>query len=298
MGILYVVGTPIGNLGDITLRAAETLRSVPLVIAEDTRVAWRLLKSLDATPRVMSFHRHSSPARLRAIIDFLSKCDAALVSDAGTPGVNDPGGDLVAEAVRHGNPIVPLPGPSSIITALSVSGFNADRFTAFGFLPSNGSSRRRVLRAVASETAAAVLLETSHRLCSALMDMENILGDRELVICREMTKLYEEIWRGNSAAAREHFKVPRGEFVIVAAPLSASARWQPKDETKVEDSLILETAVKMRLPGMSRRDLADKVAGRLAIQRRRAYQIVHRLDTIDADVSDFIVSDEHWRCSD
>ena len=145
--------------------------------------------------------------------------DVALVSDAGTPGVNDPGQAIVAAAINRGHDVVPIPGPSSVMAALSVCGFYADQFASYGFLPANGSRRRRVLRQIAGQSMAAVMFETPHRLRDALADTAEILGDRNLVVCREMTKMHEEIWRGTADEALLHFEKPRGEFVIVVAPL-------------------------------------------------------------------------------
>ena len=218
MGTLYVVATPIGNLSDITQRAAEILRAVPLVIAEDTRVTRRLLNRLEAESRLISYHRHSRESTVLRIIDHLRADDAALVSDAGTPGVNDPGAELVARAADTGIPVTPLPGPSSITAALSVSGFSADRFTSYGYLPASGSKRRRTLREIAGVDTTSVFFEGPHRVSKALADMCNIMPGKQIVVCREMTKLHEEVWRGSVEEATQHFTEPRGEFVVVVAP--------------------------------------------------------------------------------
>ena len=210
MSTLYIVATPIGNLEDLTLRAVRVLGAVPVVVAEDTRVTRKILDHIDAHPRMVSFHRRSPNSDISKIMDHLAVGDVALVSDAGTPGVNDPGQAIVAVAVENGHEVVPLPGASSIMAALSVSGLFVDRFVAHGFLPASGGKRRRLLREIAQGPDAAVLFETPHRLRDALNDIVDVMPDRSLMVCREMTKMHEEIWRGTAAEALEHFDSPRG----------------------------------------------------------------------------------------
>lgn len=275
MGNLYVVATPIGNLEDISQRAVKVLQKVPLLIAEDTRVARKLIHSVDASPRLISYHRHSSPGKMRHIMSLLKQGDAALISDAGVPAINDPGAELVAEAVRQGHRIVPLPGPSSITAALSVSGFNADRFASFGFLPSGNTSRRRVLQEISQQSVACVFFEAPHRLRDSLEDMSSIFGEREIVICRELTKLHEEIWRGTVHQAIQHFDAPRGEFVIVSAP-NEDVAIDGSEKSSATDAEILSVADRLRDPSLSRRDLTDRVAKVMGVSRRRAYQVIHR----------------------
>ena len=272
MSTLFVIATPIGNLEDLTLRAARILRDVPVVVAEDTRVTRKILAHVEAKPRVVSFHRRSTDRDIENIVGMLETGDVALVSDAGTPGVNDPGQLIVSAAVERGHEVVPLPGASSIMTALSVSGFYADQFVSYGFLPAGGGKRRRMLGEISTDPKAAVLFETPHRLRDALVDMATAIGGREIVVCRELTKLHEEIWRGCAGDALEHFASPRGEFVIVIAPLERSRSGEGPVASETE---ILAVAEELSRSYESRRDLANAVAERTGLPRRRVYQLLH-----------------------
>ena len=276
MSTLYIVATPIGNLDDLTLRAVRVLREVPVLVAEDTRVTRRIVEHIDAKPRVVSFHRRSSARDVTRVMGYLGEGDVALVSDAGTPGVNDPGQAIVTAATEHGHCVVPLPGASSIMAALSVSGYYADQFVSYGFLPAGSGRRRRLLGQIAEQPMATVLFETPHRLRGALEDMVNVLNDRKLVICREMTKQHEEIWRGTAVEALEYFSSPRGEFVIVVAPLGRIE--QRPSATDVEDAeqRILEAASGLEEQYSSRRDLVAAVAERTGLPKRQVYQALHR----------------------
>ena len=271
MPTLYVVATPIGNLGDISRRATEVLSTVSLVVAEDTRVARKLLGSLGVSPRLTSYHRHSSSAKLERIIGELSLADVALVSDAGTPGVNDPGSEIVARATEAGVTVSPLPGPSAIVAALSVSGFNCDSFTSLGYISASGSKRRKQLRIATESDLVVVFLEAPHRISATLADLSAMAPDRQLVICRELTKLHEEVWRGTASEALEHFSSPRGEFVIVVSP-------RPHDsaatKSEVSAEVILAVADELRGEGTSTRELATAVSERLEIGRREVYQVL------------------------
>ena len=219
MSTLFVVATPIGNLSDRTIRAVEVLRQVRVVVAEDTRITRRLLDTIGSDAKLFAYHRRSKPRDLPRILNHLDKGDVAIVSDAGTPGINDPGQEIVVAAVERGHDVTPIPGPSSIIAALSVSGFYADQFTSYGFLPAHEGKRRAMLSEIAASPLTGVFFETPHRLRSALADMATAFGTRTIVVGREITKLHEEIWRGTVAEAIDHFASPRGEFVIVVAPL-------------------------------------------------------------------------------
>lgn len=276
MPTLYIVATPIGNLDDLTLRAIELLRSVPTVVAEDTRVTRKLLDRIESTARLISFHRRSGEKGVGTIVRLLGEGDVALVSDAGTPGVNDPGQAIVAAAIDRGHDVLPIPGPSSVMAALSVCGFYADQFASYGFLPANRSGRRKVLRQIAGQSMAAVMFETPHRFRSALEDTAEILGDRNLVICREMTKIHEEIWRGTADEALLHFDKPRGEFVIVVAPLERSGVGSQAMSAEDAQREILNIAAKLDDEYESRRDLVDAVAAEIGYPRRQVYQVLHR----------------------
>ena len=274
-GTLYIVGTPIGNLEDLSPRAARVLRQVPLVAAEDTRVARRLLNRLDAHPRLISFHEHNWRERLEPILQALEEDDAALVSDAGMPGVSDPGRELVAAAAAKGVRIESVPGPSAVTTALAVSGLPADAFTFLGFLPRRRSERQARLRQAAASPFTLALFEAPHRLRATLEDIAAILGDRPMAVCRELTKLHEEVFRGTASAALDHFDAPRGEFVLVIAGAAPEA--PPKDDADSIRLFLLER----RAAGVGSRDAVAEAARRFGIPRNRAYQ--YWLETSPAD---------------
>ena len=219
MGTLYVVGTPIGNLEDISLRALRTLREVDLIAAEDTRTTRILLQAHQISTPLTSFHEFSTPAKLRQLGERLESADVALVSDAGTPGVSDPGFPLIRAAIDAGHPVVPIPGPSAILAALVASGLPMHQFHFLGFLPRKTGERRRALAAVADEAATLIAFESPHRLRSALADASAVLGNRPMAAARELTKKFEEIARGTVDELLERYgrEVPRGEFTLVFA---------------------------------------------------------------------------------
>jgi 16S rRNA (cytidine1402-2'-O)-methyltransferase len=224
MPVLYVVATPIGNLEDISLRALRTLREVKLIAAEDTRRTRRLLNAYEIKTPMTSFHEHTRSAKVAGILERLADGDIALVTEAGMPGISDPGYELVTAAIDQGTPVVPVPGPSAVTSALAVSGLSADRFRFVGFLPARTGARRRLLGTLTEEPATLVIFEAPHRLRASLSDMLAALGDRRLAVCRELTKLHEEVFRGTIAGALEHFAEPRGEFTLVIDGRHDSAR--------------------------------------------------------------------------
>lgn len=215
MPTLYVVATPIGNLGDISRRALEVLKAVHLIAAEDTRKTARLLNKYEIKTRMTSYHEHNKLTKLASIMNILETGDVALVSEAGMPGISDPGYELVVAAITQGIPVVPVPGASVITTALAVSGLPTDRFLYLGFPPARSTARRRLLESISTEKGTLVILEAPHRLVSALRDILIILGDRRVAVCRELTKIHEEVFRGTISQAIEHFGSPRGEFTLV-----------------------------------------------------------------------------------
>ncbi|RIL08264.1 16S rRNA (cytidine(1402)-2'-O)-methyltransferase, partial [bacterium] len=230
MGTLYVVGTPLGNLEDLSARARRVLAGVALIVAEDTRRTRKLLAHAGIDAPLASFHAHSTPAQRARLVARLAAADVALVTDAGTPGVSDPGPELVADAVAAGHAVVPIPGPSAVATALSVSGLPADRYVFIGFLPRRSQDRRACIAEVAAEPHTVVAFETPQRLAAALADLAAGLGaDRRACVGRELTKLHEEVWHGTlgAAAARWASIAPRGEItlVIAGAPPAAAEAW-------------------------------------------------------------------------
>jgi 16S rRNA (cytidine1402-2'-O)-methyltransferase len=212
---LYVIATPIGNLEDVSLRALRLLREVKLIAAEDTRTTRRLLNAYDIKTPLTSYHEHSKRAKLEYLLDYLEQEDLALVSEAGMPGLSDPGYELIVAAIGRGISVVPIPGASAVVTALVVSGLPTDQFLYLGFLPRRQGQRQRLLSSIVDEPRTIVAFETRHRIREALSDIEEILGDRRLSVCRELTKVHEEIFRGRVSQAKEHFAEPRGEFSLV-----------------------------------------------------------------------------------
>lgn len=215
MSVLYVVATPIGNLEDITLRALRILREVGLIAAEDTRKTRHLLGVYGIKTPTTSYHEHNKRAKLDYLLDCLQEKDVALVSEAGMPGLSDPGYELIVAAAQRGISVVPIPGPSVVITALVVSALPTHQFTYVGFLPRKKGERIRLLESMASEPRTIIALESPHRLLPTLRDLSEVLGDRKIAIGRELTKVHEEIFRGTISQALEHFQQPRGEFTLV-----------------------------------------------------------------------------------
>jgi 16S rRNA (cytidine1402-2'-O)-methyltransferase len=217
MGTLYLVATPIGNLEDMSPRAVRTLREVRLIAAEDTRVTRKLLTHFNLHTPLTSYYEHNKLTKLDSILAALTAGDVALVSDAGTPAINDPGYELVKAALAAGHNVCPVPGPSAPVAALAASGLPTDAFLYLGYLPRKSSERRELVGRIANSPYTLIFLETPHRLLDALADLESVLGDRPVAVARELTKLHEEIWRGTVSGAREHFtqNEPRGEFTLV-----------------------------------------------------------------------------------
>ena len=266
MGILYIVATPIGNLEDITLRAVRILKEVSLIAAEDTRKTVRLLNAYGIKTPMTSYYEHSKPAKLDYILQALQEKDVALVSEAGTPGLNDPGYDLIVAAVEHGINVVPVPGPSIVVAALVASGLPTDRFTYLGFLPHKAGDRKHFLQSVAEEQSTLVILETPHRMKEALTDILNILGDRKIAVCREMTKIHEEVFRGTVSKAIEHFTGPRGEFALVIEGKHQAAKPVLYDD-------INRNLEEMRRNGKTAREAIAELAESTGLPRKKLYQI-------------------------
>ena len=271
MGALYVIGTPIGNLEDITYRAARILSSAPLVAAEDTRVTRRLLAHLDARPRLLSCHEHNWQRQLPRLMDALAEGDVALVTDAGSPAVSDPGAGVVAAIAEAGYEVVSIPGVSAVTAALAVAGFPADRFVFLGFLPRRRSDRVATLTEAARMRRTVALFEAPHRLRVALTDIADALGDPSLAVCRELTKLHEEVWRGKATDALDHFTEPRGEFTIVIGPTEPGA----EDSADSADALLAarETLAECRAAGLRGRDAVAQVVAATGLPRRVVYAL-------------------------
>jgi len=268
VGTLYLVGTPIGNLEDITLRALRILKEAALIAAEDTRRARVLAQRYEIETPITSYFEGNKLAKLETVLRELDTGDVALISEAGMPGLSDPGYKLVRAAIERGIPVVPVPGPSAPVTALVVSGLPSDSFLYLGFLPRRRRSRRRLLAEVAHERRTLIVFEVPHRLCKSLADIEAVLGDRPLVVCREMTKLHEELWRGSVREAQGHFGAvePRGEFTLVigGAP-QGQERWDEDQVRAALDELLGE--------GLSRSTAARRIAKISGWARRDVYAL-------------------------
>lgn len=239
MSTLYLVATPIGNLEDISARALRILREVRLIAAEDTRQSGKLLSHFDIHTPLVSYHEHNKLVRLERILSDLEQGDVALVSDAGTPALNDPGYELVQAVLQAGHAVSPIPGPSAPLAALVASGLPTDSFLYLGYLPRKSSERQRLLSKVASLEYTLVFLETPHRLLESLKDLQAALGKRQVAVARELTKLFEEIYRGTLEQALEHFtqNPPRGEFTLVVAGCPAGhSRWS---EEQLKEAVLL-----------------------------------------------------------
>ena len=268
MGTLFLVATPIGNLEDISARALRILSEVPLIAAEDTRVTRKLLTHFDVHTRLVSYFEHNKLAKLDFILDALNSGDVALVSDAGTPGLNDPGYELVLAALDAGHSVSPVPGPASPIAALIASGLPTDSFLYLGYLPRKSAERKAALQAVSALPYTLIFLETPHRLSDSLRDLHAVLGDRRMAAARELTKLHEEIWRGSLAAGLQHFQEPRGEFVLVI-----EGNTDPGSAVWTEDEML--AAVQSGLAsGESPSALAARLADGSDWRRRDIYALI------------------------
>ena len=274
-GTLFVVATPLGNLGDLTPRAAEVLRTVPVVAAEDTRRTRGLLTHLGASPRLISFHAHSDDRRLETLLEILADGrDVALVSDAGTPVVSDPGADLVGAVRLAGGTVVPIPGVSAVATALSVCGFTGDRYLFLGFVPRKGAERQRLLGRAAQEEWPVVFFEAPTRLTALLADLAAMAGsDRRGAVARELTKIHEEIRTGTLAELLLHFETheARGELTIVVEGTGGPGA--PPDRSAEAGEL----AVSLLADGLTRRDVIEQLISRFGIPRNDAYRLVTEL---------------------
>lgn len=273
---LYVVATPLGNLEDLSARAAAVLSRVSVVAAEDTRRTSRLLAHLGATPRLLSFHAHSPERRTETLLEILDGGrDVALVSDAGTPLISDPGADLVRSVRAAGFAVVPIPGPSAVTTALAGAGLGGDRYLFLGFLPRKGSERRRLLERATHEPWPVVIFEAPGRLVALLEDLITQAGpDRPAAVARELTKIHEEIRTDTLEALRVSFASaePRGEITVVlgAAPAEPEGLADPAEAA--------ELARRLLAAGKSRKDAAASVAALMGWPRNDAYRLVNDLD--------------------
>ena len=273
MGILYLVATPIGNLEDITLRALRVLKEAVLIAAEDTRQTQKLLQRYAISTHSISYHEHNKLTRLNDVLAALAGGDVALVSDAGMPGLNDPGYELVQAALAQGYTVSVVPGASAPVSALVISGLPTDAFVYLGYLPRRAVERLARLAEVQTLPYTLIFLETPHRLQEALVDLSEVLGDRPLAVARELTKLHEEVFRGTVTQASEYFMLhePRGEFTLVVggAPQQAAGPW---DESRLTGALRQGLA-----EGKGASQLAVEAAEQSGWQRREVYRKIQEI---------------------
>jgi 16S rRNA (cytidine1402-2'-O)-methyltransferase len=269
-GRLYIVSTPIGNLEDITYRAVRILREVNVIACEDTRTTRRLLDHYAIPTRTVSYHEHNEQERARELRERLERGESiALVSDAGTPLLSDPGYRVVREAVEAGVPIEAIPGPSALLTALVASGLPTDQFHFAGFFPAKESQRIRLLESLRDEQATLIFYEAPHRILETLADLEAVLPDREIAVARELTKIHEEVLRGTPASIRQTLSARdsiRGEFVVLVAKATKPAA----SETPVEEAV--ESLIHA---GISRMDALKTVARERGLSKREIYRLVN-----------------------
>lgn len=277
-GTLYLVGTPIGNLEDMTFRAIQVLQQVDWIAAEDTRHTGKLLQHFQIKTPQLSYHEHNRTARIPELLDRLQQGKSiALVTDAGMPCVSDPGYELVKACAEAGFPVVPIPGVTAAITALAASGLPSDRFAFEGFLPAKTKERDRALETLQPETRTLIFYEAPHRLRDTLASFQLAFGDdRAITIARELTKLHEEFWRGTMAAAIEHYKTrePQGEYTLIVAGAA------PKAVELTEAVLKAELLALLR-QGISRSQASRQLAQQTGMARRPLYQLALELPDED-----------------
>jgi 16S rRNA (cytidine1402-2'-O)-methyltransferase len=275
-GTLYLVATPIGNLEDITHRALKILGTVKAIAAEDTRHTGKLLHHFGIETPQISYHEHSQQQRLQEIVDRLERGEAiALVSDAGMPSISDPGYDLVRACLDRGIDVVPIPGATAAIAALAASGLPTDRFVFEGFIPTKNKERKSRLGSIAASTQTIVLYEAPHRLLATLKDLREVLeGERKIVLARELTKIYEEFWRGSLEEAVELYENKReakGEYtVVIAGKIESSG-------LDISETAIKEELEKLLAEGLSRSQASRQLAELTSLSRRQIYQLALEL---------------------
>lgn len=270
-GTLYLVATPIGNLADITYRAIEILQRVAVIACEDTRHTHKLLQHYGIKTKTVSYHEHNEQQRSDELIELLKQGrDVAVVSDAGTPGISDPGFRLVQAAIRHDVVVVPVPGPSALIAALIASGLSTDQFFFAGFLPPRSGARQAKLNEIRSVKATLIFYEAPHRLAATLKDAYEILGDRKAVVARELTKIHEEIRRGFLSDLSQTFSAEeqaRGEFVVLIDGKSVES-----DTRRPVSETISAVVDHLEREGLDHRAALKKAARELGLSRAEAYR--------------------------
>ena len=274
MGTLYLVATPIGNLEDMSPRAIRILKEATLIAAEDTRHTGKLLKHFEIETPITSYFEHNKLNKLDFILDKLSNGDVALVSDAGTPAINDPGYELVRAALASNFDVIPVPGPSALISALAVSGLPTDSFLYLGYLPHKSNERRKLVGHVSAVTYTLIFLESPYRIVESLEDLLATLGDRRICVAREMTKMFEEYWRGNLSDAITYFKSQPARveftFVVEGKAKDESGKW-------AEDELLV--IIKKELRGdKSAKEISSELAKVSGWSKRDVYALINKME--------------------
>jgi 16S rRNA (cytidine1402-2'-O)-methyltransferase len=264
MGTLYLIATPIGNLEDISARALRLLAGVSLIAAEDTRTARRLLNHFNIRAHLVSYNDHNRRVRIPQIISEIENGDVALISEAGTPAISDPGQELVSAAIDADIPVVAVPGASAVLVGLTVSGLSTRQFVYLGFLPRQPGYRRRLLRDNAAERRTIVCFEAPSRLKATLADIETCFGDRRVAVCRELTKLHEEVTRGLVSDLAQEIAEPRGEYTLVI-------EGAPEPEPGALDAVALHRIEELRRAGLSAREATLSLTKELNLPRRQIY---------------------------
>ena len=270
-GKLYLCATPIGNLEDITLRVLNTLKEVELIAAEDTRHSIKLLNHFQIKTPMTSYHEYNKVDKAKYLVSQMEKgINLALITDAGTPGISDPGEELVKQCYEAGIEVTSLPGPAACITALTVSGLETRRFCFEAFLPWDKRERQRILKELKEETRTIVLYEAPHHLVKTLEELYEVLGEREITLCRELTKRYEEAWQTTFSQALEKFSVdePKGEYVVVIRGKS----WEELEKEQIRSWERISIKEHMEKQGMDRKSAMKAVARDRGMGKREVYQ--------------------------
>lgn len=269
-GILYLVATPIGNLEDITLRAINILKEVDLIAAEDTRHSLKLLNHLGISKPLLSYHRHNEDIKSDSLVhQLLDGKNIALISDAGTPVISDPGEEIVKLALKNHIQVVPIPGACAFITALIASGLDAKEFTFLGFLPLNKKNRSEKIEEIKKATCTTILYEAPHKLLSTLQDLSTILEDRTVVLAKELTKIHETFLRGTSSELLQQLKNPKGEYVIV---IEKNTHLQDEQDSFFQSMTLEDHYHFYELQGFSKNEIIKKIAKDKGVSKNEIYQ--------------------------
>lgn len=270
-GTLYLVATPIGNLEDITFRAINILKQVDIIAAEDTRQTLKLLNHYEISKPLISYHRHNEEVKVESLIQKLKDGNnIALVSDAGTPVISDPGEIIVKEAIKEEINIVPIPGACALINALITSGLDTKEFCFYGFLSLNKKIRKNKLEEIKKENKTIILYEAPHKLLSTLKDLEKILGNRKIVIARELTKIHEEFLRGTVPEILEKYPEPRGEHIII---IEGNSKKENDEENIINDMSVNDMYKLYEKEGLSKNEIIKKIAKNKGVSKNEIYQL-------------------------